>query len=350
MKDIEVTRIVNDCTAQLYFDAIYATDAAMRAFHAKVNGDSAAVLGPWSTDGVRTAQFVMPMNVPAMLKKFIGMDSVPVIETQKVEWLTPGKAFRLLSEPQLNFPGANKFTTSGHLEVRSLSDGTCKIKALVHCSASMPWPVQATVENLMATEATQSIATFLSFCMQYYSTWRAEQLHEPELPAAPPVTAAAGGEQFYDAVEDESEMRTGGAAEEGETSVVPYQPPRLEDIIVDCLRQIQASSVQTAQSLRNLEELIRNMDDNMQMVRDKLVGRKPQPTARPAAGRTSATAPPAVGGGGAGAANAPVAFCSSRGAGSSDLSLAVGVLGTVSLVCGAGVIVYVRYRLGAGGR
>ncbi|GIL63969.1 hypothetical protein Vafri_17884, partial [Volvox africanus] len=308
MKEIEVTRIVNDCTAQLYFDAIYATDAAMRTFHAKVNGDSAAVLGPWSADGIRTAQFVMPMNVPAMLKKFIGMDSVPVVETQKVEWLTPGKVFKLVSEPQLNFPGANKFTTSGHLEVRSLSDGTCKIKALVRCSASMPWPVQATVEGLMATEATQSIDTFLSFCVQYYSTWRAEQLQQPELPAAPSVTAAAGGEQFYDAVEDESEIRAGGEAAEGETSVVPYQPPRLEDIIVDCLRKIQASSAETAQSLRNLEELIRNMDDNMQVVRDKLVGRKPQPTARVAAGRTSATAPPAastVGGGGAGAAKAP---------------------------------------------
>ncbi|GIL93522.1 hypothetical protein Vretifemale_20912 [Volvox reticuliferus] len=129
----------------------------------------------------------------------------------------------------------------------------------------MPWPVQATVEGLMATEATHSIDTFLSFCVQYYSTWRAEQLQQPELPAAPSISAAAGGEQFYDAVEDESELRAGGEAEEGETSVVPYQPPRLEDIIVDCLRQIQASSAETARSLRNLEELIRNMDDNMQV-------------------------------------------------------------------------------------
>lgn len=57
---------------QLYYDAIYATDAGMRAFHAKVNGDAAAMVGTWSSDGVRTVQFVMPMNVPAVLKTFIG--------------------------------------------------------------------------------------------------------------------------------------------------------------------------------------------------------------------------------------------------------------------------------------
>ncbi|GIL93521.1 hypothetical protein Vretifemale_20912 [Volvox reticuliferus] len=228
----------------------------------------------------------------------------------------------------------------------------------------MPWPVQATVEGLMATEATHSIDTFLSFCVQYYSTWRAEQLQQPELPAAPSISAAAGGEQFYDAVEDESELRAGGEAEEGETSVVPYQPPRLEDIIVDCLRQIQASSAETARSLRNLEELIRNMDDNMQVVRDKLVGRRPQPPARTgpaggpsrpsqgADGTSASCTPPAsrAGGGGPGAAKAPVAFCGSRVGSSSGVSLALGMLGTVSLVCGAGAIVYVRYRLGAGGR
>jgi hypothetical protein len=58
--------------SQFYYDAIYATDAAMRAFHAKVNADPGAVVGPWDDEGVRILRFVMPMNVPAMLKKFIG--------------------------------------------------------------------------------------------------------------------------------------------------------------------------------------------------------------------------------------------------------------------------------------
>ncbi|EFJ45582.1 hypothetical protein VOLCADRAFT_105873 [Volvox carteri f. nagariensis] len=345
MKEIEVEKIVLDCTAQLYFDALYAGDAAIRTFHAEVNGDPAALVGRWSEAGVRTVQFVMPMNVPAMLKKFIGKDSVPVVETQQLEWLTPGKAFKVVSEPQLNhgiialartastsacillggnfltlgrgrsrrlpgrggtpgggrvdptvvaagvtgglgtgrealdttcrFPGANSFTTSGFLEVRSLPNGTCQVKALVRCSAALPWPVQATVEGLMAAEAAQSIGTFLAFCQQFYDNWRAEQLLQPERPAAAAsgTTAAAGiggagsgGDVFFDAIEDESDLRSvaGGEGEKGETSVVPYQPPRLEDIIVDCLRQIQSSSAETARSLRNLEELLRNMDENMQ--------------------------------------------------------------------------------------
>ena len=97
------------------------------------------------------------------------------------------------------------------------------------------------------------------------SRWRSEQVLQPARPAAPP--GAEVGDQFFDAVDDESDLQRSGAAagEEDETSVVPYQPPRLEDIIVDCLRQIQSSTSETARSLRNLEELFRNMDDNMQV-------------------------------------------------------------------------------------
>ncbi len=56
---------------QSYFDAIYGGDAALRAFHAEVNGDPQAAVGDWE-GGARTVQFVLPVNVPAMLKKVIG--------------------------------------------------------------------------------------------------------------------------------------------------------------------------------------------------------------------------------------------------------------------------------------
>lgn len=55
------------------------------------------------------------------------------------------------------------------------------------------------------------------------------------------------------------------AAAGASAEVVPYAPKRLEDVIVECLRHIQASTADTAASLRNLEDMIRNMDDNIQV-------------------------------------------------------------------------------------
>ncbi|KXZ53870.1 hypothetical protein GPECTOR_6g788 [Gonium pectorale] len=343
MKEIEVEINVPDCTAQSYFDVIYAGDAALRAFHAKVNGDANAAAEAWGSDGTRSVRFTMPMNVPAMLKKVIGMDSVPVVETQRVEWGAGCCSFKLISEPLLNFPGANKFTTSGFLAVASRPDGSCSVKALMQCAAAMPWPMNTTVEGLMATEAAASINTFLTWCRDYYASWKVEQGAVPERPA--PARAAAAprpprttteGEQFFDALEDEEEAVGYGGEAEAEEALVPYQPPRLEDVIVDCLRQIQASTAQTASSLQALEELIRNMDDNMQVVREKLVGRRPQPTS----GRAPSASPSA-------AAAARGAAVASRSGGASGGYVAAFAAG--ALVAGAAAAAYFRYKgLGSG--
>lgn len=56
---------------QQYFDIIYSSETAGKLFHAKVNNDPNARLGPW-VEGVRKTDFSLPVNVPAMMKKLIG--------------------------------------------------------------------------------------------------------------------------------------------------------------------------------------------------------------------------------------------------------------------------------------
>ncbi|KAG2425917.1 hypothetical protein HYH02_014916 [Chlamydomonas schloesseri] len=362
MKEIEVSTEVPDCDAKAYFAAIYSDDKATRAFHAEVNGDATATAQPWGADGTRTVTFVMPMNVPAFLKRIIGLDSVPVTEVQKLEWAADRSSFKLVSEPTLNFPGANKFTTSGFLEVSTKPNGTTLVTALMRCSAGLAWPLNTQVEATMATEAQASISTFLEWCKNYFKKWRAEQEEVPERPAPPPAgaraastpSAAAGGgpDVFYDAWDDETELTrqpTGAEVEGGEaagtsgsssTEVVPYTPKRLEDVIVECLRHIQASTSDTAASLRSLEDMIRNMDDNIQVLRDKLAGK------RPAAVRSR---PPAAA---AAAAKAATTAATAAAAPAAGWGGYLGALAAVSLVAGTGAVAYMRYKqvsAGSGG-
>lgn len=56
---------------QSYFDAIYGGAAALRAFHVRINGDPQAAVGAWE-GGERTVQFVLPVNVSAVLMGVIG--------------------------------------------------------------------------------------------------------------------------------------------------------------------------------------------------------------------------------------------------------------------------------------
>ncbi len=177
-----------------------------------------------------------------------------------------------------------------------------QVLAVMRCSAAMPWPMQSTVEGLMATEAATSIRVFLDWCVAYYATWRSQRREQAaeegeELPVPPAAAAgggtagaaaagaasAADGDMFYDALDEEGyvaeqqrqqQQRATAAAAAARTAagpgldeqqVVPYAAPRLEDVIVECLREIRASGAETARSLRALHELMANMDENIQV-------------------------------------------------------------------------------------
>lgn len=44
-------------------------------------------------------------NAPDDDDEYVGLENVPVVETQRVEWIESGAAFKVVSEPQLNVGG-----------------------------------------------------------------------------------------------------------------------------------------------------------------------------------------------------------------------------------------------------
>ncbi|KAF5836481.1 hypothetical protein DUNSADRAFT_5867 [Dunaliella salina] len=168
-----------------------------------VTKDPGAQVGQWTAGAtahefLRTCQFSMTLAVPQMIKKAIGVDSISVTETQRLTWHGSGGGFTITSEPSLNFPGSQKFVTKGEMSV-SNSQGGCQVSCTMFCSASMPWPMQSSVEQAMATEAEKSLHGFLSFCRGLCEEHKAARLpspptlpHQPQLQtAAPPPTAPA---------------------------------------------------------------------------------------------------------------------------------------------------------------
>jgi hypothetical protein len=86
---------------QTYFDALY-DDNAIRTFHRDVNGDTNASVGQWNAQSERVNSFVLPLNAPAFVKRMIGSDSVPVTETQKLQWGDGRTTLTVTSTPTLN--------------------------------------------------------------------------------------------------------------------------------------------------------------------------------------------------------------------------------------------------------
>lgn len=56
---------------QHYYDVVYGGSEILKRFHAEVSKDRAATVGDW-VDGVRAVSFMMPVNVPVVMKKMIG--------------------------------------------------------------------------------------------------------------------------------------------------------------------------------------------------------------------------------------------------------------------------------------
>jgi hypothetical protein len=156
---------IKGVTAKDYYRVVYSDDSCIRRFHNKVNNDPSSECTAWQMlnrfSFQRTVTFHMPLNVPAMIKKIIGSDSLRVIETCKLEWKGT-ESFVIISEPILDFPGANKFTTSGSTLVSNTSDG-CHIVCSMTAAAGLPWPMQGSVEAIMAQEGKATIGRYLDF-------------------------------------------------------------------------------------------------------------------------------------------------------------------------------------------
>ncbi|GIL87837.1 hypothetical protein Vretifemale_15885 [Volvox reticuliferus] len=137
----------------------------------------------------------MPLKLPDFLKRMVGLDSVAVSEVQRVVW-HGGGAFTVMSETNItNMLGAGRFTTALQLTVTepqqpspaaSTGEGSHEGQAAesrgaggdsasamvqvvysVRCATgSIPWPMSATIENVMSEKALVSMQSFLDFCTQ----------------------------------------------------------------------------------------------------------------------------------------------------------------------------------------
>lgn len=162
VKEIKVFESVAGCTAKDFFNIVYNSEEACERWHILMGNESVEV-SPWD-EGVRAVMFNFPLNIPEIVKKVVWVDSVQVRETQKVAWQNDTK-FTVTSDTDvLNAPGSNRFTTTLELSCSEDPEAQrCDIEFVVRCSAALLWPMQSTVENIMADRALASMQQFLSF-------------------------------------------------------------------------------------------------------------------------------------------------------------------------------------------
>ncbi|MEW5312603.1 MAG: hypothetical protein WDW38_004227 [Sanguina aurantia] len=156
----------------------------------------------------------------------------------------------------------------------------------------MPWPMQSSIEAMMATEGSESIEKFLRICEE--GCRDKPPLPGSAAPAAAPAASSSsyvpprrgahasssssqyghhsssgthhddlGNEDFYDAADSSFQD------EEYCTAIVPAR--RLEDTILLCLQHIERSTSQSAQSLSMLERTMSSVDVHMQAIHDAVV-------------------------------------------------------------------------------
>ena len=182
----------------------------------------------WQSDGSdagssRTVRFTLPMELPAIVKKALGVDAIPVTEQQHLAYadngdftvecascslqqariLVSGSALLVCrSRPTVGIPMGSSYTTTSCIRVSTCSDlpsTSCRVSAClpgctlcqqlscaqllmqpVHgkvaaeaeCSAAGPWGMIGMIEGIMASEATQSISRFLNYCAAECSSIR----------------------------------------------------------------------------------------------------------------------------------------------------------------------------------
>lgn len=97
---------------------------------------------------------------------------VQVRETQTVVWLSSSQFSVTSQTTVLEVPGAARFATSLHLLATARPPGSAAsgdeeggvdVCFTVCCTAGMPWPLAASIENVMAEQAQVSMARFLDF-------------------------------------------------------------------------------------------------------------------------------------------------------------------------------------------
>ena len=164
-----------------------------------------------------------------------------------------------------------------------------QVECVMSCSAAMPWPMQSSVEAVMVQEGRTTVGKYLDFAKEACEEDRSNRTAESvsgRLPSggAPPRVSAARGtsfdteleETFFD-VEETSTQSSGGASFEAggmtgpEPTLVPYEALDRGEAVLRCLLQIHASCSETAALMRQMQQSLQRMDENIGAIRSAAV-------------------------------------------------------------------------------
>lgn len=298
MKEIQLEVTIGNCSVQEFYEAIYKSPEVMLDYHERVNKSNAVNIGEWD-DGSRVMTYDLQVALPNFVKNIIGAGPIAVREEQVIRWCG-AEHFQVTSQPELQVAGASKFTTSGAVTVTS--DGLdCKVSLVAQCCCSLSWPLQTTIESIMANEATVSMERFLGFCEDQLKEGgpRArppegvsdeEAIKEEEEGAAVVIEAEGlheGGpcgsqedlDQFFDAAEANSV--TGMSVQlEGSGAAVPCYPP---GTMLYYLQQLHKMAQENQQTLSALQKTLASIDGHV-----KALALQPPPAPAPCVPRVGA--------------------------------------------------------------
>lgn len=165
VKTLTLVTEIHGCSVQGYFDSIYQDNRLLQIYHKQVNLDDSVQISPWE-DGKRVISFTMVIAIPASIRRIVGVEAIRVHEHQKYNFNANGE-ITISSTPILEVPGGSKFTTAATTVLKPCSTGDCQVSTVVDCEACLPWPLQATVEGIMAEQARSSVAQFLDYCKRW---------------------------------------------------------------------------------------------------------------------------------------------------------------------------------------
>lgn len=256
---------------QAAFSFLFGDHRFVKKYHKEVNEDPDAEVSNWSADGRRYVKFCAPLNAPAVVKKLVGSDSLEVTETQA--YTRSGNCFKITSDPVIQNPGGERFSTVGEiiLEPGRDDDGTFVTINLVLEFRAGVWGVQGTMENFMEGQAKKSfkgwITLAVAFCEEElaYAAKSTPSLEDDEAEFYDPEDMLCDEASCPAALESSllhSEVNGGGGGQHLEMWFV--------NAVMRELASIQITTKATKNHLEKLNSKMQKVEEELQIIRRRV--------------------------------------------------------------------------------
>eukprot|EP00878_Enallax_costatus_P002647 GHUV01002832.1.p1 GENE.GHUV01002832.1~~GHUV01002832.1.p1 ORF type:complete len:359 (+),score=140.60 GHUV01002832.1:154-1230(+) len=166
VRQLTLQAVIPGCTTKEFYQMACSDSKAITRFHLDVNKDDTVTVSEWEADKMsRVLTYTLDMAIPAALKRFVGTEPIRIKEKQICEW-SDEQTLKITSIPILQISMAKSLSTEAVLYITTTSEG-CQIDVTVTVSATVPWPLQSTVESLMADEAKQTVGKYVDYISKY---------------------------------------------------------------------------------------------------------------------------------------------------------------------------------------